>query len=104
MTKKISPDSPILTAYEYGSVRAEQGLALPHGATFDSWCGYADAQDAMADAAHAREECVYCARDVAADTAVPAASDDDAWLDLAAEHGDDCIWVLTRAHRRDAGL
>lgn len=44
-------------------------------------------------------ECAYCHQQVS--VGVPDAHDDDAWVDLALAHRDDCEWVLTRAHRRE---
>ncbi len=46
-------------------------------------------------------ECAYCGCQVSGPEVVPPASDGDAWGELAAEHGDDCEWVQTRAHRID---
>jgi hypothetical protein len=45
-------------------------------------------------------ECIYCWA-LGTTQAVPDVDDDDSWDELAKEHGDDCEWVLTRAHRRE---
>lgn len=48
------------------------------------------------------EECADCLADVDSGLGVPAVSDDEAWEDLATQHRDDCEWIATRAHRREA--
>jgi len=47
IAQTIHPDSPILTAYESGRVRAFRGLAEPAGATQDLRRGYHDAEMEM---------------------------------------------------------
>jgi hypothetical protein len=47
-------------------------------------------------------ECAYCMAEVPYDHEVPDLSDDAAWADLARLHADDCEWIATRAHLRDA--
>ena len=49
-------------------------------------------------------ECLYCGATIPGCTDCPNAppeDDDTAWAELAAQHREDCEWVLTRAHRRD---
>jgi hypothetical protein len=45
--------------------------------------------------------CLYCGAETPSNDAetVPAIDDDSAWERLAAQHGRDCEWVVTRAHR-----
>ena len=43
--------------------------------------------------------CAYCDANIEEHDTVPSVSDDDTWADLAEEHGRDCEWVATRAHR-----
>ena len=48
------------------------------------------------------ERCAYCGADLPAeaeDVKPPAVDDDEAWAELAKEHGTGCEWVETRAHR-----
>ncbi len=49
-------------------------------------------------------ECAYCGRDVSDmdQEVVPNVADGDAWEALAREHGVDCEWIATRAHRQEA--
>jgi hypothetical protein len=52
------------------------------------------------------ECCAYCNHEIevadgdCANGNVPAVSDDASWEALAKEHGKDCEWVVTRAHRK----
>lgn len=48
----------------------------------------------------AKAVCLYCDVEVP-ERDVPPVDDDEAWEELAAEHGDSCEWVRTRAHRID---
>jgi hypothetical protein len=45
------------------------------------------------------EECSYCGYLVPVRSTVPDLDDDEMWEQLLDHHGDDCEWVLTRAHR-----
>lgn len=47
--------------------------------------------------------CAYCDCEIEAPDrlTVPKADDDDEWTRLAEQHGPDCEWIRTRAHRRD---
>lgn len=46
--------------------------------------------------------CIYCNAECSHGDLVPEVSDDAAWDALSREHGSDCEWILTRAHRVDA--
>lgn len=50
---------------------------------------------------HRQCECEYCGADIVTnpDAAVPSLHDDEAWAELAEEHGSGCEWIATRAHR-----
>ena len=54
------------------------------------------------DAAGTAEvECAYCGALPSHAPGVPALDDDASWEALAEEHGEECEWIATRAHRLD---
>jgi hypothetical protein len=59
-------------------------------------------QAAKATLAKHVEICAYCNAELdGLPRDPPPVNDDDAWAELAREHGDDCDWIETRGHQRD---